>query len=212
MHFVLKKGFSTIAKESFSQGLVLGIAIAVFGVAAAFVMQERFKVSADFMISSSQEGQDYYTATRSAEYMSRVLSEIVYSESFIAAVVDTKRVDTAFLPRDKKDRLETWSEMLQVKKNGELGLIRISVTGESDREVLRISQAIIAVLGEKSGELFGGGGNDVRVRLLSGPIIENNPSASELGGIILAGLILGVFAVFAWRLVREEFRSNFSAE
>lgn len=211
MNFILKKGFGTIARESFSQGLALGIAIAVFGVAAAFVVQERFKASADFMISSAQEGQDYYTATRSAEYMSRVLSEIVYSESFIAAVVDTKRVDTAFLPRDKKDRLEQWSKMLAVKKNGELGLIRISVTGESDREVSRISQAIIAVLGEKSAELFGNGGDKVSVRLLSGPIIENNPSASALGSIVIIGLMFGVFAVFAWRLVREEFRSNFSA-
>ncbi len=211
MNFVFKKGFGTIAKESFSQGLVLGIAIAVLGVVIAFVAQERFRASADFMISSAQEGQDYYTATRSAEYMSRVLSEIVYSESFIAAVVDTGRVDVNFLPRDKKDRLEEWSRMLAVKKNGELGFIRISVAGASDREVSRISQAIIAALSEQGGALFGDGGDKVRVRLLSGPIIENNPSGSELMGIMLAGLIGGIFLVFAWSLVREEFRSNFSA-
>lgn len=211
MNFILKKGFGTIAKESVSHGLALGIAIAILGVGAVFLTQERFKASADFMISSAQEGQDYYTATRSAEYMSRVLSEIVYSERFIAAVVDTGRVDANFLPRDKKDRLETWSKMLSVKKNGELGFIRISLAGASDREVSKISQAIIVVLGEKSGELFGNGGDNVRVRLLSGPIIENNPSVSELASIVLVGLILGVFAVFTWRLIREEFRSSFSA-
>lgn len=211
MNFILKKGFGTIAKESFSQGLVLGIVIAVVGVAAVFVTQERFKASADFMISSAQEGQDYYTATRSAEYMSRVLSEIVYSESFIAAIVDTGRVDVNFLPRDKKDRLEAWSKMLSVKKNGELGFIRISLAGASDREVSKITQAVIVVLSEKSGELFGSASDNVRVRLLSGPIIENNPSASMLASIVIAGLVFGVFAVFAWRLVREEFRSNFAA-
>ncbi|MFZ2299614.1 MAG: hypothetical protein WAW00_00590 [Candidatus Moraniibacteriota bacterium] len=211
MNFILKKGFGTIIKESFSQGLLLGVAIAILGITTVFLVQERFQASADFMISSAQEGQDYYTATRSAEYMSRVLSEIVYSESFIAAVVGTGRVDANFLPRDKKDRLEAWSKMLSVKKNGELGFIRISIAGASDRDVSKISQAVIVVFGEKSGELFGSGGNDVRVRLLSGPIIENNPSVSELASIVLAGLILGVFAVFTWRLIREEFRSSFSA-
>lgn len=206
MNFVRKKGFLRIAKESIPQGLVLGTLLVVFGIAAAFVFQERFKASADFMISSTQEGQDYYTATRSAEYMSRVLGEILYSESFITAIVDTGRVDSNFLPRDKKTRLDDWSKMLQVKTNSELGFIQVSISGKSEREVSKISQAVIAVLGEKGSELFGSGGEKVSVRLLSGPIIENNPSPFELGIIALVGLILGFFLNFTWHLVREEFR------
>ena len=158
------------------------------------------------MISSSKEGQDYYTATRSAEYMSRVLGEILYSESFITAIVDTGRVDINFLPRDKKTRLDDWSKMLQAKTNSELGFIQVSISGKSGREVSKISQAVIAVLGEKGSALFGSGGEKVSVRLLSGPIIENNPSPSELSIIALVGLILGFFLNFTWRLVREEFR------
>src|SRR3989344_1839847 len=98
MNMMRKKGFLSLAKESIAPGLVVGIIIAVIGIGVAFVTQERFKASADFMLSSTQEGQDYYTVTRSAEYMSRVLGEIVYSESFIGAVVDTGRVDANFLP------------------------------------------------------------------------------------------------------------------
>lgn len=205
MNFARKKGFLRIAKESIPQGLVVGVLIAVFGIVVAFVAQERFKASADFMISSTQEGQDYYTATRSAEYMSRVLGEILYSENFITAVVDTGRVDVNFLPRDKKTRLDDWSKMLQVKTNSELGFIRVSISGGSEREVSKISQAVITVLNEKGNELFGGG-EKVSVRLLSGPIIENNPAPSELSIIVLAGLIFGFFLNFTWRLVREEFR------
>ena len=206
MNFARKKGFLRIAKESIPQGLAMGILLTIFGIAAAFVFQERFKASADFMISSTQEGQDYYTATRSAEYMSRVLGEILYSESFITAIVDTWRVDINFLPRDKKTRLDDWSKMLQAKTNSELGFIQVSISGKSGREVSKISQAVIAVLGEKGSALFGSGGEKVSVRLLSGPIIENNPSPSELSIIALVGLILGFFLNFTWRLVREEFR------
>lgn len=208
MNFARKKGFLHIAKESIPQGLVIGILVAVLGIAMAFIMQERFKASADFMISSTQEGQDYYTATRSAEYMSRVLGEILYSESFIAAVVDTGRVDINFLSRDKKTRLDDWSKMLQVKTNSELGFIRVSISGKSEREVSKISQAVITVLGEKGSTFFGSSGEKVSVRLLSGPIIENNPASSELSIIVLAGLIFGSFLNFTWRLVREEFRSD----
>src|SRR3989344_440502 len=208
MNMMRKKGFLSLAKESIAPGLVVGIIIAVIGIGGAFVTQERFKASADFMLSSTQEGQDYYTVTRSAEYMSRVLGEIVYSESFIGAVADTGRVDANFLPRDKKDRLEAWSRMLAGEKNADLGFINISLSGTSERDGSKIAQAVLAVLSEKSGELFGTGGEKVTVRLLSGPIIENNPSASELAIITLAGLAFGFFVQLAWRLVREEFRSD----
>ena len=160
------------------------------------------------MISSTQEGQDYYTATRSAEYMSRVLGEVLYSESFITAVMDTGRVDQNFLPRDKKDRLNTWSKMLEVQTNSELGFIRVALTGASEREVARITQAVIEVLDKDSGTLFGDSGNKVKVRLLSGPIIEKNPSAAELTIIVLTGLFFGFFVVFAWRLIKEEMRTE----
>ncbi|HLC94890.1 MAG TPA: hypothetical protein VJH89_00230, partial [Patescibacteria group bacterium] len=96
MNLLRKKGLLTIAKESIASGLMTGVMLAVFGIALTFFAQERFQASADFMISSAQEGQDYYTATRSAEYMSRVLGEMVYSESFITSVVNTGRVNANF--------------------------------------------------------------------------------------------------------------------
>lgn len=211
MNFTRKKGFWSIVRESFSRGLIIGIVVAILGIAGAFILQDPYKASAYFMISSSQEGQDYYTATRSAEYMSRVLGEILYSESFINAIVDTGSVNANFLPRDKKERLDVWSKMLEVKKNPELGFINVSLSGMSEREVSNISQAVVIVLNEKSGELFGNGGDKVSVRLLSGPIIEANPSASKLAIITFAALLFGFFVSFTWRLIQEEFRSSISA-
>lgn len=211
MNFTRKKGFWSIAKESFSRGLFIGVIFMISGIVGAFTLQAPYKASADFMISSTQDGQDYYTATRSAEYMSRVLGEILYSESFINAIVNTGAVDTNFLPRDKKSRLDAWSKMLVVKKNPELGFISVSLSGSSELAVSKISQAVILVLNEKSSTLFGNGSEKVSVRLLSGPIIEGNPSASQLFLIVLASLILGFFLNFTWRLIQEELRSNFSA-
>ncbi|MBI2439425.1 MAG: hypothetical protein HYV45_02395 [Candidatus Moranbacteria bacterium] len=206
MNFVVKKSAMFIVKESLSRGFLLGLIIAFLGIASVFFVQERFKASADFMVSSSQQGQDYYTATRSAEYMSRVLSEVIYSESFIEAVVNTGRVHNDFLPRDKKDRLEEWSHMLDVKKNGELGFIRVSFAGSSEREVSKVASATIEVLSTKSGELFGNGDEKVNVRLLSGPIIEKNPSMFTFFALFVFGIMCGMFINATWQLMKEEFR------
>ena len=208
MNFSTKKSFLRIAQESISKGFLIGACVAFVGVAGSFVLQERFQASADFMISSSQEGQDYYTATRSAEYMSRVLGEVLYSEQFIQSMVETGQVNVGFLPINKKDRLETWSKILTVKKNSELGFMRISLSGKSERDVSRIAQAMIDVLNQKQDMLFGTTGKTVNVRLLSGPIIEENPSVAELVFITIFALLFGFFSVFSYQLVKEEIRSN----
>ncbi len=205
MDFTQKKGLLTLVKESILRGFSLGIFFVVIGIVSVFILQEPYKASVDFMLSSSQEGQDYYTATRSAEYMSRVLSEVIYSESFIKALTDTGIVDENFLPRDKKMRLKEWSKMLSVKKNPELGLVNISFTGSNEREVSKIAQAVIVVLSEKGNALLGTESEKIRVQLLSGPIVEGNPSSSLLSLITLVGLIIGIFLSFVMRLIKEEF-------
>jgi len=208
MDFQLKKGVSTLLKESIARGLFLGAFFALLGIGSAFVLQAPYRSSTDFMISSHQNGQDYYTATRSAEYMSRVLGEIVYTEKFIDIVIETGSIDANFLPKNKKDRLEKWSQILTVNKNPELGFIQVVISGSTEREVSRISQAMTLVLTEKSSEFFGNGNEAVNVKLLSGPIIEANPSGSLLSLIVIAGFLLGYFCIFTTRLVREEFRSE----
>ncbi|MDD2766543.1 MAG: hypothetical protein PHH40_02110 [Candidatus Moranbacteria bacterium] len=212
MNFLRKKGLWTLVKESLSRGLFLGTLFALVGIVGTFVLQAPYQSSADFMISSTQDGQDYYTATRSAEYMSRVLGEILYAESFIDAVVETGGIDANLLPKDKKNRLEKWSKMLEVKKNPELGFMKVVLSGSSEREVSRVSQAITIVLTEKSESLFGVGSDKVSVRLLSGPIIEANPSAYKLSLIALVGLVLGFFLTLTVRLIEEEFRSGNSLQ
>jgi len=208
MSFQQKKGVSMLLKESIARGLFLGAFFALLGIGSAFVLQAPYRSSTDFMISSAQNGQDYYTATRSAEYMSRVLSEVVYSESFINTILETGDIDSNFLPKDKKDRLKQWAQMLSVNKNPELGFIKVVISGSSEREVSRISQAMTIVLTEKSGEFFGNGNEAVNVKLLSGPIIEANPSGSLLSFIAIAGFLLGYFCIFTLRLVREEFHQE----
>lgn len=208
MNFSAKKSMVTIIRESLARGLFLGVLIAMLGVTGTFIFRDHYQASVDFMISSSQDGQDYYTATRSAEYMSRVLGEVLYSERFIQDLVDTGKVDVGFLPVNKKDRLESWSKILTVKKNAELGFMRISVSGKSDRDVSRMAQAVMDVLDKEQDTLFGNTGNKVSIRLLSGPIIERNPSLSDLSFIIIASILFGMFSVFTMRLVKEEMRHS----
>lgn len=190
---------------SLPKGILIGLLVTLSSMGLLFVVQDHYRSSADFLVTSSQSGQDYYTATRSAEYMSRVLSEVLYSEHFIDALIETGKVSENYFPRDKKERLDMWAKTLSVKRNAEIGFLSITVTGNNDRDTYRLSQALVQVLDTQSAIIFGEENQNIKVRLLSGPILERNPSASQFMTLLLASVILGVLGLFSARLIQQEF-------
>lgn len=162
------------------------------------VTEKNFKASTTYLVVQNQSGQqDYYTLSKSAEYISRILSESVNSELFIDEVIDTGKVNPEFLVFDKKKRLEEWSKTVNVDIKPELGIINIAVKGNSQKEVLSIAQAVSMVITEKN-SLFRGENDNISVKILSGPIAEKNPSLSKLGVSILGSFILGILICAAW--------------
>ncbi|MEP7162893.1 MAG: hypothetical protein ABI747_03975 [Candidatus Moraniibacteriota bacterium] len=167
-----------------------------FGAASFFVLtvtEKRFQTTTDFMVvQTGTQNQDFYTLFKSSEYLGKILSESLYSERFIGAVVETGKVSKEFLPFDKKDRLDTWRKMISVKKNIELGMLSVSVKSDSEREAGRIMEAVQNVLIEKNALFRGGDEKSVEIRILSGPITERNPNASEIVLVVALGFLVGV--------------------
>ncbi|MCX6765953.1 MAG: hypothetical protein NT136_03270, partial [Candidatus Moranbacteria bacterium] len=190
--------FIALIKQKAGVIILAGIFVAALSFLGAVVTQKNFKVSTDFLVVQNQNGpQDYYSLSKSAEYLGNVLSESIYSELFIDEVVKTQKVNQEFLPFDKKDRLKTWSRMINVKRNSQLGILSVEVLGNDQRETLAVAEGISEVLAKKS-YLFRGSGQNIDVRVLSGPIAEKNPSFSIIILVILAGFIIGILVAFVW--------------
>lgn len=172
---------------------------AVFVAAASFlflvVFEKSFMVRTDFLITQNNpNSQDFYAMSRSSEYIGKVLSEAVYSDRFIDAVIETGKVSSNFLPLDRNDRLEEWAKRVNIRKNLELGIIQVEVFDNDQKQAGRLSQAIADVMTQRNNLFRGGDEKSVEVRILSGPIVEKNPSASRLvlaaiGGFLFGGLL-----------------------
>lgn len=160
-----------------------------------------YQSSSDFLVVQANQGnQDFYTQFKSSEYLGKVLGEAVYSESFINAVIATGKVSGESLPFDKKTRLDQWKKMVIVKKNLELGVIQIAVTGNDPREVTKIMEGVSDVLINQNTLFRGGSPESVQIRVLSGPILEKTPSIMTLIKIIgtsfVAGFLLSLLYFF----------------
>lgn len=186
-------------------GLLFG-ALSFFGL----VMTEKpFQTKMDFLVvQANASSQDFYTQFKSSEYLGKVLSESIYSERFINALVETGKVNKEFLPFDKGDRLATWSKMVTVEKNLELGIISVTVKGEKERDVARVMDGIAVVLTEKNALFRGGDEKSVEIRILSGPILSENPDLSKILKVVMVAFLAGVFMATFFIVVKSEASSR----
>lgn len=199
--------FFALLKAKFGIMTVLGFLFAVASFFGLMVFEKPFQSGMDFLVvqtNANAQAQDFYTQFKSSEYLGKVLSEAIYSERFIDAVVETGKVNSEFLPFDKKDRLKTWSDMVAVKKNLELGIISVTVKNDRERDAARIMNGIAEVLTQKNSLFRGGDEKSVEVRVLSGPISGQNPTISGIAKVVSAGFFAGFFLMGFWIVLKSE--------
>lgn len=184
-------------------GLLFG-ALGFFGLT---LTEKPFQTKTDFLVVQANAGnQDFYTQFKSSEYLGKILSEAVVSERFIDALVETGKVNKEFLPFDKAQRLATWSKMVSVDKNLELGILSVTIKGDRDRDVARIMDGVTQVLTEKNVLFRGGDEKSVEIRVLSGPILSENPGMAKILKVVLAAFLAGVFIATFFTVIKSEAR------
>lgn len=162
------------------------------------VSQKSFKVSTDYLIvpSGSADSKDFYTIFKSAEYVNRVLGEVVYSELFINEVIKTGEVNNEFLSFDRKKRLKEWNNMVKVGGEFQYGIVRFEVFSNDQKEAMQVSSAIASVM--KTGGSVLSDQTNLYVQILTGPIWEKNPSIEEIVMVIIGGFLVGVILSGIW--------------
>jgi capsular polysaccharide biosynthesis protein len=193
-----------IAKNRIISIILSGLLLAAMSFLFLVTTQKNFKANSDVLVVQNQQGfSDYYALSKSADYLASLLAESIYSDKFIDELNNTGMISSQFLRMDKVQRLKQWYKIAQVNKNSSLGIVNIEVFANDQKEVLDIANAIVSVLTTKN-DLFLGRGQDIEVRILTGPLWEKNPSTSQIALAITGGFIVGMLLSFMWAYYREE--------
>lgn len=191
-------------------GLIIfsGVIVSALAFFILLFSQPAYRADIDFLVSpKNATGSDYYVLSRSSEYLGKALDQIVVSEKFMEAGFDSGMVDRMEFPIDKKDRLKQWGDTVSVSRGSEGGMLHVRILANSSRSVERTAKSVTDILSNKAGE-FLGSGSEVDIRILSGPIIDRNPSFGELIAGSVGGFILGALFVIFYSLYRMSARVN----
>lgn len=195
-----------IIKQYFLISGLLGGLIAALTFVFSLNTNYPYKATVKVLIVQDQLGtQDYYSLTKSAEYLGTILEEAVYSTTFIDIVRETESVDKNLLPTGRKEQLKKWKNIVKFDKSSGLGILTVNVFGNKKEDSYKLAQVIADILQHKN-YLFRGKTN-VDVRLLSDVIIDRNPDLKTLilattGGFVL-GFILSIIFFYYKRIYKH---------
>jgi len=189
--------FLRLVRKKIGTIILGGLIFSLISFYAFIFTQKRYETGIDYLIVQDQMGtQDFYSLSKSAEYLGGVLSEAVYSGVFIDELKKTSEANSSYFPTNSRDALRKWKKSVKIERNPDLGIMKIKVYDDDKNVAIAISQGISEMMVTKN-YLFRGKVN-LDVRVLSGPITEKNPSIGRIVMVVLGGFILGCVLNFMY--------------
>jgi len=173
------------------------------------IQEPQYKSSSKILVVQKQiSGQDIYTISKSAQYLTGILKKGVYSDSFFEKMISSPyEVKINDFSESLKERREEWQESVKVSIIRDLGIMEISVFYSQKEKAEQINWAIIDTL-EKDHSFYHGGGDNIKVKILDKPLVTDNPVAINLWMGSIFGGLLGFFIGISWILRKKKKTSS----
>lgn len=165
----------------------------------------QYKVSSKVLVIQKQiAGQDIYSISKSSQYLSQIMRQAIYSDTFFNEVIKSPhQIQATDFSAETKQRRKQWQKTVRVGITRDLGILEIEVFYPEKEKAERISQAVISVL-TKDHQLYHGGGQNVVLKVLDYPLVNQKPVTINiwLGSIMgaLIGFLIGSF----WAIKRPK--------
>lgn len=175
---------------------ILGIvALFVLGGAILIAFQQPFKYRTDSQLLIVQERQgvvDAYTASKSSEYLSRVLASVVTSNSFFNKVTaSSPSINNGYFGTVPKDQIKKWEKTVSARNINDTGIIAVSVYHPNKAEAEKIAGAVNYILMTEH-SAYDGANESVKVRMINQPVTSSFPIEPNIPLILSLAIALGL--------------------
>jgi len=179
-----KKKWQTILVIVFSATAI------TFSVSAFLPAQYLSEVSILVIQKQTINKVDAFSAAKSAEYLSEILSQVIYSQSFLEDVLTAPFENKKTFSSNITERELQWKRTVEAKKVNNTGIVKIKVYAKSKVEAESTAQAVAWALSVR-GHKYHGGGDWVKIVTIDGPSTSTSPAKPNLGLNTLLGFLVG---------------------
>ncbi len=189
---------------------VLKIVLLVLFIVLVVTFVQPLKYSASSKILLTQDsvvGADAYSISKSNQFLTNTLSQVVYSNSFFEQVLASGfNIDINQFSLNQNRKMKQWNKMVSARPISDTGMIVINVYHQDKYQADQVNQAITFVLKTKH-SLYHGLANKVSIKIIDKSTLSDWPVKPNVLVNILIGLFMGV--VFSFMFVYVFPNSNF---
>ena len=150
----------------------IAMVVMVISIIISLVQTPKYQSSAKLLIIYKQDNIDPYTATKTSEYITNILSEVIYSGSFVDNVFNSKFNLKNDLGINQETRQKNWRKMINNEVKADKGIITLRVLHREKNQASQFAQAIVYTITTKH-QLYHGLGDKINIKII------DNPTTSE---------------------------------
>jgi len=200
--------FNLMKKEwKFITNVAFITAAITFTVSAFLPARYRASISVLVIQKQATSKVDAFSAAKSAEYLSNILSKIIYTEAFLKDVESAPYGIKFTKNKSTEERKEEWKREVKVKKLNNTGIIEVDIFNRTPQQAEKIARAIAWAYSVR-GHKYHGGGDRVKIELIDGPITSKVPVKPNLILNTLLGLLVGMLGTMAYLYFLDEGHSQ----
>jgi capsular polysaccharide biosynthesis protein len=175
---------------------IVSLVVIFLAVAIVFSAIQPFKYDSNMkllVIIGFKQDIDPYTASRSNQYLSGLLANIVSSGSFFEQIKQSGfKIDNNYFSGTTKEQMKKWRQTVSAKSMTDTGTITLDVYHPDRAQAEEIVKAVTYTL-QTTNSQYHGFGNSVEIKTIDQPTTSNYPVKPNL----LLNLALAViFALF----------------
>lgn len=169
------------------------------------IQPAEYKVSSKILVIQKQiAGQDIYSISKSSQYLSQIMKQAIYSDTFFDEVIKSPhQIQATDFPSETKQRRKQWQKTVNVGITRDLGMLEIQVLYPEKEKAERISKAVVSTL-IKDHRLYHGGGQNVELKILDYPLVNQKPVTINIWLGSIMGALIGFFIGSSWAIKRPK--------
>jgi|GEM_PF-1790396 len=181
----IKEKWQTVAT------LVFMVVAIVFSVSIFIPAKYSSDIKMIIIQNHQSEEVDAFSAAKSAEYLSDIISNVIFTESFIQDMLDAPFEVKKDFSHSSEERMKIWEKTVDVDKENNTGILNIRSLDKSRNEAEQIAESIAWALNVK-GSKYHGGGESIEIKIIDGPITSERPAVPNVLLNTLLAFVIGL--------------------
>ena len=171
--------------------IFLAVIITLLTFGFSLYQTPKYKSSAKLLVVFNQKNTDTYTAAKNDNYITGILSEVVYSNSFMENVFSSNFNLKDTFGFNPETRQKNWKKSINVATLDNKGIIMLDVFNSDQYQAKQFANAITYVLMTKHG-IYDGSNDQVSIKLIDNPSVYENWAKIKIARDAIIGLIAGL--------------------